>query len=99
VALSDLACPWEGLVSRGVEPPSWRLAKRLIGEGYAAVVVPSSARGATKADRNIVFWKWSELLPHRVLVVDDEARLPRDGRSWEALTDAVRFGAVTTHPA
>ena len=41
VALADLACAWEDLVSRGVEPPGWRLAKRLIGEGYAALVVSS----------------------------------------------------------
>ena len=84
IALADLACAWEDLVSRGAEPPSWRLAKRLMGEGYAAIVVPSFAPGAAEIDRNIVFWKWSNVRPHKVLVVDDEARLPRDGRSWEA---------------
>ncbi len=55
-----------------------------MGEGYAAIVVPSFAPGAAEVDSNIVFWKWSNVRPHKVLVVDDEARLPRDGRSWEA---------------
>jgi RES domain-containing protein len=68
---------------RGVEPPSWRLAKRLIAERYAGIVVPSFAPGAGPSDRNVVFWQWSTVVPHKVLVIDDEARLPRDGRSWE----------------
>lgn len=83
VALSDLACAWEDLTGRGVEPPSWRVAKRLMGEGYAGMIVPSFAPGAGPADRNVVFWRWSDTLPYQVLVIDDEARLPRDGRSWE----------------
>jgi RES domain-containing protein len=77
-----LACPWEDLASRGIVPPSWTLARRLIAEGIAAIVVPSFAPGATLADRNVVFWRWSAAPPHQVVVIDDEARLPRDDRSW-----------------
>ena len=29
IAIADLACAWEDLASRGLEPPSWTLAKRL----------------------------------------------------------------------
>ena len=83
VAMADLACPWEDLVDRRIEPPSWRLAKRLIAQGLAGVIAPSFAPGAGPFDRNVVFWRWSEVAPPRVRVIDDEARLPRDGGSWE----------------
>jgi len=81
--LADLACAWEDLAARGIAPPSWQLSSRLIREGYAGIIVPSFAPGAAPTDRNVVFWRWSDALPHKVLVVDDESRLPRDGRSWE----------------
>jgi RES domain-containing protein len=45
-------------------------------------MAPSFAPGAGSADRNVVFWRWSDTPPHKVKVIDDEARLPRDGRSW-----------------
>jgi RES domain-containing protein len=72
------------MASRGVEPPSWRLAKRLIAESWAGIVVPSFAPGAGPGERNVVFWRWSSESPHKLLVIDDEARLPRDGSSWVA---------------
>jgi len=31
----------------------------------------------------MVFWHWTDLLPHRVRVVDDQRRLPRNDASWE----------------
>ena len=83
VAAADLACAWEDLASRGVEPPSWRVARRLIADGHVGIIVPSFAPGAGSADRNVVFWRWSDAPPHKVVVIDDEARLPRDDRSWE----------------
>jgi RES domain-containing protein len=82
VAVADLACTWEDLSARAVEPPSWNLARRLIGEGYAGIITPSFAPRAGSADRNVVFWRWSDERPHKVSVMDDETRLPRDGRSW-----------------
>jgi RES domain-containing protein len=82
VALADLSCAWEDMASRRLEPPSWRLAARLIGAGAAGLMAPSFAPGAGSADRNVVFWRWSDTPPHKVKVIDDEARLPRDGRSW-----------------
>ncbi len=80
--LVDLACAGEDLAARGLDPPSWALARRLVEAGCAAIVVPSFAIGATERDINVVFWDWSTRPPHRVRVVDDESRLPRDDRSW-----------------
>jgi RES domain-containing protein len=77
-----LACPWEDLASRGLTPPSWNLARRLMAENIAAIVVPSFAPGATMADRNVVFWRWADTPPHQVVGIDDEARPPRDDQSW-----------------
>ena len=77
-----LACPWEDLASSGRTPPSWDLARRLAASGIAAIVVPSFAPGATATDRNVVFWRWSDALPYRLIVIDDEARLPKNDTSW-----------------
>ncbi len=79
---SVLACPWEDLASRGLAPPSWDLARRLMTANIAAIIVPSFAPGATMADQNVVFWHSADTPPHQAVVIDDEARLPRDDRSW-----------------
>jgi len=82
VAVADLACAWEDLASRGLEPPSWTLAKRLIGKSAAGIIVPSFAAGAGPDDVNVVFWRWADVPPHQVTVIDDTGRLPRDDSSW-----------------
>jgi RES domain-containing protein len=82
IAPTELACAWMDLATRGVQPPSWALADRLIRNGIAGVVVPSYASGATATDANAVFWRWSDAPPHQVRVVDPLGRLPRDDRSW-----------------
>jgi len=79
---ADLGCAWEETAGRGEAPPSWRLAGRLIEAGCAGVIVPSFAKSATARDINAVFWKWSHELPHKLRVIDDDARLPKDDRSW-----------------
>ena len=71
-AMAEIACAWEDMFLKGEEPPSWRLAKRLIVGGCAGILAPSFAPGATSADRNVVFWRWSNALPHRVQVIDDD---------------------------
>ncbi len=78
----DLACAWEDLATRGQIPPSWALARRLSGDGIAAIIAPSFAAGATPADRNVVFWRWADTPPHQVTVIDDDDRLPKDDASW-----------------
>lgn len=79
---ADLACAWEDLASRGIDPPTWHLARRLHEDGAAAVIVPSQAPGANGDDANVVFWRWSPLRPHAVRVIDDEGRLPHTDASW-----------------
>lgn len=79
---ADLACAWEDLADRGIDPPSWGVARRLFAVGYAGILVPSFAHGATVDDVNLVFWRWSDAPPHQVRVIDDQGRLPKDDRSW-----------------
>jgi RES domain-containing protein len=79
---ADLACAWEDLADRGLAVPSWTLADRLIKEGAAGIVVPSFAHRAGSDDRNLIFWRWANDLPHKVRVIDDRGRLPRDDSSW-----------------
>lgn len=79
----NLACPWEDMADRGDTPPSWELADRLIAVGAAGVIVPSFAHRAGPDDHNLVLWKWGKVPPHKVRVVDDHGRLPKDDRSWE----------------
>lgn len=78
----DLDCPWEDMAARSLVPPSWLLAQRLTGSGVAGIIIRSFAHGATPADVNAIFWKWSDAPPHQVIVVDDFGRLPRNDASW-----------------
>lgn len=78
----DLACPWELLAFERREPPTWILARQCMVAGIAGIRVPSFAVGATAHDINLVFWTWSSQGPSRIVVIDDEGRLPRDQRSW-----------------
>lgn len=81
-SLAELGCAWEEMASRGEPPPSWRIAERLIKAGCAGIMVPSFAHGATGRDINVIFWDWTETPPHKIRVVDDEDRLPKDDSSW-----------------
>ncbi len=70
-----LNCPWELLVDDGQTPPSQVLAKQLIRQGIAGICVPSFAHNAQAIDVNIIFWRWGDTLPHRVIAIDAENRL------------------------
>ncbi len=48
-----------------------RLAARLIGEGWAGLIVPSFAKGVKPGARNLVLWRWDCGLR----VIDSEGRL------------------------
>ena len=61
-----LACPWEYLAGNGETPPSWALADRLIAAGQTGIIAPSFAPGASPADLNAIFWRWSPDPPHQV---------------------------------
>lgn len=82
VTLDDLACAWAADVADKREPASWQLAKRLIANGGAGLLVPSFAVGARTDMVNLVLWKWSADLPYRVEVHDPSGRLPKDQLSW-----------------
>jgi RES domain-containing protein len=82
VAAADLAAPWEDLAVRGLDPPTWVLARRLIAAGAAGILAPSFAPGTGAADRNLILWHWDDAGDCRVQVVDDFGRLPRDESSW-----------------
>jgi RES domain-containing protein len=38
--------PWEDMADRGLDPPTWLLADRLIAQGVAGIIVPSFAHRA-----------------------------------------------------
>jgi RES domain-containing protein len=82
VDANDMACAWFDLAAAGIVPPSWQIARRLMGEGFAGALVPSFAIGARGAWANLVLWHWGETLPHRVTVFDPNHQLPKDQRSW-----------------
>jgi RES domain-containing protein len=98
IAPADLSAPWEDLASKGKLPPSWAMARRLVADGAAGIVVPSLAPGAGGADVNVVFWRWSDRAPHLVQVIDDWDRLPKDDRSWPQALRGARGGGEAPGP-
>lgn len=83
-SLAELGSAWEDLATAGKPVPTWLLAERLIGSGCAGIIVPSFAARATARDANLVFWKWAAVTPHKVVVIDDERRLPINQDSWKS---------------
>jgi RES domain-containing protein len=82
VEARDMASAWFSFLAEGREPPSWRIARRLIEKGAAGMLAPSYAPGAGGADHNLALWDWSDRLPHRIAVFDPSGRLPKDQLSW-----------------
>ena len=85
VSDSDLACPaWEAEMLAGPIPASQTVADRLIAAGYAGMRVQSFATKTQADNLNLVLWTWGTDRPARVVLIDDEDRLPRakpiDGR-------------------
>ena len=78
VNTDDIICRhWEREMLAGIIPASQRLAERLIDAGYAGMRVRSFAPGAGMDDLNVVFWRWSDRGPGKVVLIDDEERLPQ----------------------
>jgi RES domain-containing protein len=82
VALQDVASAWFSFLADRREPPSWRVARRLIEAGAAGIVAPSYAPGVVRGDDNLVLWNWSDKTPHRAVVFDPSGRLPKNQLSW-----------------
>lgn len=82
ITLNEMACAWEFMSKRGQIPPTWDLAKRLVKEDWAGILVPSYAKNAPSEGVNLVLWQWGDTLPHQVIVIDDKDRLPKNQNSW-----------------
>lgn len=63
---------------RNVTPaPTQSFAALLVAQGFAGMIVPSYAKGATPDARNLVLWVWGDAPPTLLRVIDDEGRLIR----------------------
>ncbi len=82
VSLTELSCAWGRELSTGRDPESWSVVRRLLAEGYAGILVPSFATGATVDDQNLVLWRWGPDLPHKVTAYDPTGKLPKNQLSW-----------------
>jgi RES domain-containing protein len=72
-----LANSWRDEMEAKGEARTQALARALIGKGYHGLLVRSFAPGASENDLNLVLWQWSETLPARLTLIDDESRLSR----------------------
>lgn len=68
---------WRARMLADGKAPTQRLAEKLKAKGFAGLMVPSFAKGATRADVNLVLWVWGPKPPTQLRVVDDEGRLKR----------------------
>ena len=82
VKLVEMRSAWFLEAAAGREPASWRIADRLMAQGYAGLVTPSFAPGATQDAHGLVLWRWSAELPTKVTVYDPSGKLPKDQLSW-----------------
>lgn len=72
----DLASvAWRDEMMTNGESETQKFARRLIAAGYAALLVPSFARGASSTDLNLVLWRWGDAAPTSLVLIDDEKRL------------------------
>jgi RES domain-containing protein len=84
----DAALQAEGMDAAGLADATWRnqmkatgeaktqaFARRLVAAGYDGLLIRSFAPGATNNDLNLVLWNWSNALPSRLTLIDDEGRL------------------------
>ena len=86
VSRAELSCPtWEAEMLAGKVPASQALSDRLIGQGYAGMLVESFAAGTDATDVNLVLWRWGAEVPCRVTLLDDENRL--SARKAPPMTD------------
>ena len=66
---------WRDDMMTNGESETQKFALRIIAAGYAALLVPSFARGASPTDLNLVLWRWGDAAPTRLVLIDDENRL------------------------
>jgi RES domain-containing protein len=66
---------WRDRMKAGGEAGTQAFARRLIANGYHALLVRSFAPGATEQDLNLVLWTWGDATQSRLILIDDEHRL------------------------
>ncbi|TMV02571.1 hypothetical protein FGK63_20300 [Ruegeria sediminis] len=77
ISFHHLECPsWLDEMLSGETPDSHRVADQLIAEGFAGIRVQSFAKLAGPGDINVVFWRWSDIPPTMIKVIDNDGRLP-----------------------
>ncbi len=69
------AATWRDEMIENGESETQKFARRLVAEGYSALLVPSFARGAPNNALNLVLWRWTSAPPTKLVLVDDENRL------------------------
>jgi len=74
-ALADSA--WRDQMKANGEARTQAFARRLIADGFHAMLVRSFAPGADERDLNLVLWTWGDAAPSRLTLIDDENRLAR----------------------
>ena len=72
-ALADAT--WRNQMKATGEAKTQAFARRLVAAGYHGLLIRSFAPGATNNDLNLVLWNWSNALPSRLTLIDDEGRL------------------------
>jgi RES domain-containing protein len=77
---AERLCPWKTIwLLQRMDPPTWRLADRLIAGGAAGILVPSAQRaGGT----NLVLWCWNDHPGRKVTAFDPQGDLPRTQDPW-----------------
>jgi RES domain-containing protein len=75
IAIADPS--WRDQMKAKGEAPTQAFARILAESGYHGLLVRSFAPGATRDDLNLVLWQWSDDLPIRLSLIDDERRLSR----------------------
>ena len=66
---------WRDDMMTNGESETQKFALRLIAAGYAALLVPSFARGTSPTDLILVLWRWGDAAPTQLVLIDDENRL------------------------
>ncbi|MGK9086112.1 RES family NAD+ phosphorylase [Brucella intermedia] len=87
---NNVALRAQGMDDASLADPTWReqmkeagqaktqaFADRLVAAGYHGLLVRSFAPGAREDDFNLVLWKWSNVAPCKLTLIDDEGRLSR----------------------
>ncbi|WP_425101133.1 RES family NAD+ phosphorylase [Tropicibacter sp. S64] len=67
---------WRAAMLDGRPVPSQDVARKLIADGFAGLLIRSFAKGASESSLNIVLWTWSGA-QCTLAVIDDENRLGR----------------------